>query len=128
MFLSLDFLYTPAADVDAAAAHWVDVLGARLEWKVRAMGTTVACVRPVKAGPEILLADHVEGETPILIYRVADYGGALYAYAPASGSPTSTRSKTPPWPCATFHTPAGQRVGLYELTRPDARFAGRIDP
>ncbi len=127
MFLSLDFLYTPAADVDAAAAHWVDILGARLEWKVRAMGTTVACVRPVKAGPEILLADHVEGETPILIYRVADYGEALERLR-AGGLTDIHEVEIPPGPCATFHTPAGQRVGLYELTRPDAHFAGRIDP
>jgi hypothetical protein len=127
VFLSLDFLYTPAADVDDAAAHWVDILGARLEWKVRAMGTTVACVRPVKAGPAILLADHVEGETPILMYRVADYGEALERLR-AGGLTDIHEVEIPPGPCATFHTPAGQRVGLYELTRPDARFAGRIDP
>jgi hypothetical protein len=32
-------------------------------------------------------------------------------------------------PCATFRTPGGQRLGLYELTRPgvDAHFAGRAD-
>ena len=91
------------------------------------MGTTVACVRPVKAGPEILLADHVEGETPILIYRVADYGEALERLR-AGGLPDIHEVEIPPGPCATFHTPAGQRVGLYELTRPDAHFAGRIDP
>ena len=45
MFASLDFVYTPAADVDAAVDHYVRALGAELLWKVRAMGTTVAAVR-----------------------------------------------------------------------------------
>lgn len=31
MFLSLDFIYVPTADVDAGVEHYVDVLGATLE-------------------------------------------------------------------------------------------------
>jgi hypothetical protein len=32
-------------------------------------------------------------------------------------------------PCVTFRSPGGQRIGLYELTRPevDEHFAGRAD-
>jgi hypothetical protein len=32
-------------------------------------------------------------------------------------------------PCATFRSPGGQRLGVYELTRPevDRHFAGRAD-
>ncbi len=51
VFLSLDFVYVPTADVDAAAAAYVDLLGARLEWKVRGMGTVVACLRVSDDGP-----------------------------------------------------------------------------
>ena len=44
-FESLDYVYVPAADVDAAADAFVASLGAQLIWKVRGMGTTVACLR-----------------------------------------------------------------------------------
>jgi hypothetical protein len=61
LFLSLDFLYVPTADVDAAARHYVEQLGAELVWKVRGMGTVVACLRVSEAGPAILLSGHLEG-------------------------------------------------------------------
>ena len=41
------------------------------------MGTVVACVRVAKQGPAILLSGHLEGDVPILIYRVADYDAAI---------------------------------------------------
>ena len=53
LFASLDFLYTPTADVDATVDHYVQALGAALLWKVRAMGTTVAAVRVSDGGPLI---------------------------------------------------------------------------
>jgi hypothetical protein len=127
LFLSLDFVYTPAKDVDAAARRWVDELGAELVWKVRAMGTVVACLRPADGGPAILLTDHLEGETPILIYRVTDYA-ATVAQLRAAG--TEVRElEIPHGPCASFRAPGGQRLAVYELTRPQAaaQFDGRID-
>lgn len=51
MFESPDFVYTPTEDVDAAARRYVEELGATLKWKVRAMGTVVACLRVAGAGP-----------------------------------------------------------------------------
>ena len=74
---SLDFLYVPTWDVDAAAQGYVEKFGATLVWKVRAMGTTVACLRVSETGPAVLLSGHLEGEQPILIYRVADYVAAV---------------------------------------------------
>jgi catechol 2,3-dioxygenase-like lactoylglutathione lyase family enzyme len=74
---SLDFLYVPTADVDEAARGYVDDLGAELVWLVRAMGTEVACLRVSEAGPRTLLSGHLEGEAPILIYRVAQYAAAV---------------------------------------------------
>jgi hypothetical protein len=35
------------------------------------MGTTVACLRVSETGPAVL-SGHLEGEQPILIYRVAE--------------------------------------------------------
>ncbi len=127
MFESLDFLYTPAEDVDAAARRWVDELGAELVWKVRGMETVVACLRMAGEGPAILLTDHLEGDVPILIYRVADYD-AVVTQLQAAG--TELRElEIPHGPCASFRAPGGQRVAVYQLTRPHAasQFDGRID-
>ena len=77
MLLSLDFLYTPAVDVDRAVERCVGGLGAVLEWRVAAIGTVVAAVRVSESGPLVLFADHLEGETAIAIYRVADYAAAV---------------------------------------------------
>ena len=63
MFESLDFLYVPTDDVDAAARRYVEQLGAELVWKVRGMGTVVVCLRVSRAGPAILLSGHLDGAT-----------------------------------------------------------------
>ena len=128
MFGSLDFVYVPTDDVDAVAEHYVDVLGARLEWKVRGMGTVVACLRVAESGPAILLSGHLEGETPILIYRVADYTAAVTALR-AGGVEEITELEIPHGPCASFRAAGGQRYAVYELVRPgvDAHFSGRIE-
>jgi catechol 2,3-dioxygenase-like lactoylglutathione lyase family enzyme len=128
MFLSLDFIYVPTADVDSAIDHYRDVLGAELVWKVRGMGTIVANLTMAPAGPAILLSGHLDGTVPILIYRVADYTAAV-AQLRAAG--TDVRElEIPHGPCASFVAEGGQRIGLYELVRPevDEHFRGRIDP
>jgi hypothetical protein len=127
MFESLDYVYVPTADVDASAAGYVEAFGAELVWKVRGMGTVVACLRVSGAGPQILLSGHLEGEQPILIYRVAAYADAVAALRAAGLSLHEV--ELPPGPCATFRAPGGQRLAVYERTRPhvDEHFAGRID-
>jgi hypothetical protein len=126
-FLSLDYLYTPTPDVDAEVAYLVDVVGLTLEWKVRAMGTTVACVRMCDDGPPVLLAGHLSGAAPIALYRVADYATAVDGLKAAGVAVHEV--ELPPGPCAVFETPAGQRIGVYELVRPGVaeHFAGRFD-
>jgi len=128
MFESLDFIYVPTGDVDTAAAHHQRVLGAQLLWKVRGMDTTVAALRLSTAGPQILLSGHLEGERPILVYRVADYQAAVAALR-ASGLTEIDELELPHGPCAAFRLEGGQRYALYQLTRPhaDEHFAGRID-
>src|SRR5712691_4966704 len=127
-FRSLDFVYVPTEDVDASARRYVEDLGAELVWKVRGMGTVVACLRVSEAGPAILLSGHLEGTTPILIYRVADYAAAV-ARLRAAGALDLRELEIPQGPCASFRAPGGQRLAVYELTRPHAarHFDGRID-
>ena len=128
MFESLDFIYTPTADVDATAAHYRDSLGAELVFKVRAMDTTVAALRLSEHGPLVLLAAHLHGERPILVYRVGDYGTATAALRAAGVE--LEELEIPHGPCATFRAVGDQRLAVYELTRPEANqhFTGRIDP
>jgi hypothetical protein len=128
VFLSLDFIYVPTNDVDAGARGYVEQLGATLVWKVRGAGTVVACLRVSEVGPAILLSGHLQGTTPILIYRVDDYAAAL---ALLQGSGVELRElEIPHGPCASFGAPGGQRLAIYELVRPHVgdHFAGRIDP
>jgi hypothetical protein len=129
VLLSLDFVYVPTVDVDRAADDSVQALGAELVWKVRAMGTTVACLRLADQGPAVLLAGHLEGEAPILVYRVADYRAAVARLRDA-GAVGLRELEIPHGPCASFRLGEHQRFAVYELVRPgvDERFAGRIDP
>jgi catechol 2,3-dioxygenase-like lactoylglutathione lyase family enzyme len=128
VFLSLDFVYVPTADVDAAAERYVDAFGAELVWKVRGMGTVVACLRVADGGPSILLSGHLEGENPVLVWRVADYTAAV-AELRADGVTEIRELEIPHGPCASFVAPGGQRMAVYQLVRPSAddHFAGRID-
>lgn len=128
VFSSLDFVYTPTPDVDTAADHYVRAFGAGLLWKVRAMGTTVAAVRLSDAGPLVLLAGHLHGETPVLVYRVDDYLHTTRALQAAGVE--LDELEIPHGPCAAFRAEGGQHLAVYQLTRPEAttHFDGRIDP
>lgn len=127
MFGSLDYVYVPTDDVDGTARRYVEVFGAELVFKVRGMGTVVACLRISREGPEILLSGHLEGDVPILVYRVDDYEQAV-AELRAAGVDLH-ELEIPHGPCASFRAPGGQRYAVYELTRPGAArsFSGRID-
>src|SRR4030088_1280822 len=76
-FDQLDFIYSPSRDVASDAAHLVSVLGARLVFAIEAMGTRVAMLELADGPPGLLLTDHLEGERPILIYRVASLEESL---------------------------------------------------
>jgi hypothetical protein len=127
-FLSLDFIYVPTADVDVTVDHYVAVLGGRLRWKVRGMGTVVACVTLAGAGPAILLSGHLEGDVPVLVYRVADYAASVAGLRTA-GADQLHELEIPYGPCAAFRAAGGQRYAVYEVVRPEAAtwFDGRID-
>jgi hypothetical protein len=127
-FQQLDFLYTPSRDVATDLVYLTEVLGGRVVFAVEAMGTRVAAVQLTTGPPLVLLADHLEGERPILVYRVADLDAALAALA-ARGWQRQRTLEIPHGPCCSFQTPGGLRIALYQLTRPEvvAHFSGRRD-
>jgi hypothetical protein len=128
MLESLDFVYVPTIDVDAAATHHVGALGAVPLWTVRAMDTTVTALQVSRTGPQLLLTGHLDGERPVLVYRVADYQQSVTALQ-ATGSLEIRELEIPHGPCAAFRLDGGQRYAIYELTRPhaDQHFTGRFD-
>jgi catechol 2,3-dioxygenase-like lactoylglutathione lyase family enzyme len=125
---ALDLLYVPSRDVEADRDFYRDVLGAEVVFAIEAMGTRVAEVSVSPEGPRLVLADHLTGEAPVLLHRVSDLGETL-AQLTERGLRPERRVELPLGPCATFRSPGGQRLGLYELTRPqvDEHFAGRAD-
>jgi len=127
-FQQLDFVSTPSRDVAADLAYFTGVLGGRGVFAVEAMGTRVAAVEFTERPPLVLLADHVEGERPVLVYRVADLDAAL-AELEAQGWEREHVFEIPQGPCCSFRTPGGHRIALYQLARPGAaaHFDGRRD-
>jgi hypothetical protein len=125
VFEQLDFLYMPASDVAGEVEHFTTVLGAELVFAIEAFGARVAMVKLADGPPAVMFADHLDGERPVLVYRVADLDAAVAKL----GAGDRPRFDIPHGPCVELHTPAGHRVALYELTRPEVpeRFAGRRD-
>jgi hypothetical protein len=127
-FLGLDFVYTPSRDVGGDLAYFTEVLGGRVRFSIDAMGTRVAAIELADGPPLILLTDHLEGERPVLVYRVTDLGTAL-TELDARGWKREHTFEIPHGPCCSFTTEGGHRIALYQLTRPDAaaHFDGRRD-
>jgi predicted enzyme related to lactoylglutathione lyase len=124
----LDIIYAPSRDIEADVAFYRRVFGARLIFAIEAMGTRVAEIAIGPHGPRMVLADHLAGEAPVLLHRVSDLDETL-AELEARGLRVEARVELPLGPCATCRSPGGQRLGLYELTRPEVgeHFAGRAD-
>lgn len=103
----------------------MDVLGARFVFAIQQGEHRVAAVQ-LSEKPLILFADHLEGERPVLIFRVADFEAAVN-WLESNGMPPEERFEIPHGPCCTFDTPSGHRLGVYQLTRPDVvdHFDGR---
>jgi hypothetical protein len=128
MFERLDFIYMPSRDVAADVAYFTDVLGGRLVFAIDGMGTRVAMVEMSAEPPRVLLAGHLEGDQPILVYRVEDLD-ATRRELRARGWEEGHGLEIPQGPVRSFSAPGGQRLAIYELTRPgvEESFAGRRD-
>ena len=127
-FAELDFIYTPSSDVAADAEYLSGVLGGRLVFAIEAFGARVALVELAAGPPHLLLADHLSGERPVLVYRVENLEAAV-AELERRGYDPGPQFGIPHGPCHSFATPGGHRLAIYEETRPGVadRFVGRRD-
>jgi len=103
-------------------------LGGRPLFAIEGMGTRVAAIELTEGPPLILLADHVEGDRAILVYRVRDLTAALDELE-ARGWEREHTFEIPHGPICSFRSPGGHRIALYQLTRPEVarNFVGRRD-
>jgi hypothetical protein len=128
MLRQLDYVYSPCADVASEHRYLEQTLGARVVFAVEGMGARVAMLEIGTAPPYLLLADHLEGDRPVLVYRVDDLE-ATTAELRRRGWQDGARLEIPQGPIISFVTPGGQRLAIYQLTRPGVidSFAGRRD-
>lgn len=128
MFESLDFVYLPSRDVAAELERYSTAFGVSPVFAIEAFGTRVAMISLADAPPAILLAEHLEGEAPVLVFRVRDLEQSVSELT-ANGVEVGMRFGIPHGPGVELVTPGPQRIALYELTRPEAaaRLAGRRD-
>jgi hypothetical protein len=128
MFQHLDYVYMPSRDVAADAEYFTAVLGGRLVFAIDGMGARVAMIELTEDPPRILLADHLDGDRPVLVYRVDDLDVAT-ADLERRGWARGKTLEIPQGPVCSFSAPGGQRLAVYELTRPgvETSFAGRRD-
>ncbi|MCW2954394.1 MAG: Glyoxalase-like domain [Conexibacter sp.] len=128
LFERLDFIYMPSRDVAADVAYYTDVIGGRLVFAIERFGTRVAMVRIAAAGPDLLLAGHLEGPAPILVHRVVDLDETVARLRERGWDPAPL-IEIPHGPCCAFHTPGGHHLAAYQLTRPErvAQLPGRRD-
>jgi hypothetical protein len=127
-FEQLDFLYMPSRDTAADLRHFTEQLGGRAIFAIEAFDSRVAMVELSAGPPTILLADHLEGERPVLVFRVADLERAV-AELEQRGARPGPRFGIPHGPICSIEVPGGQRIAIYERTRPEAdeHLAGRRD-
>ena len=127
-FQSLDFLYMPSGDIEADLAIYTDALGGEAIFAIEAFGARVAQVRLTGDSTRLLLSDHLDGEAPVLVFRVDDLDDAV-AELERRGVEIEARFGIPHGPCVALRAPGGQRIAAYELTRPgaDKRLAARFD-
>jgi hypothetical protein len=127
-FLQLDYLYTPSKDVAADVRFFTEALGGKLAFSIEAMDTRVAMIELTSGPPHVVLADHLEGDRPILVYRVDDLLAAK-ARLKGKGWKNPQDLELPMGPAVSFASPRGHRIAIYEPTRPQVAegFKGRRD-
>jgi len=126
-FEQLDYVYTPSSDVAADARRLVDQLGGRLVFAIEGMGARVAMVELATGPPHLLLASHLEGEAPVLVYRVADLRATRKELG-ERGVAGGDSLELPMGPAFAFEVD-GHRFAIYQRSRPGvvAGFEGRLD-
>lgn len=128
MFERLDFVYMPSRDVAAELKRYTEGFGAEPVFAIERFGTRVAMLRLAENSPSLLLAEHLDGDEPVLVFRVADLERSVEELE-AQGIEIAARFGIPHGPGVELVTPGPQRIALYQLTRPEApkHLAGRRD-
>jgi predicted enzyme related to lactoylglutathione lyase len=116
MLGSLDFVYLPSRDVAADLAHWTRV-GGEVVFAVERFETRVAMV-DLGDGPGFLLAEHLHGDAPVLVYRVDDLEAEVARLA-EDGVQVTEPFEFPYGDAVEVLSPGPQRVALYARTRPE---------
>jgi hypothetical protein len=127
-FGSLDYIYAPSADVGAELADLEVTLGARVLFAIEEMGTRVAMIELAEGAPQLLLAGHLRGGRPVLVFRVADLKTTMARLA-ERGWKKGRMIELPMGPACAFTARGGHRIAIYERTRPEVtrHFEGRRD-
>jgi hypothetical protein len=127
-FAALDYIYAPSRDVGAELADFERTLGARVIFAIEGMGTRVAMLQLAEGAPRLLLASHLQGERPVLVYRVHNLKAATAALR-KRGLRKGHPVELPMGPAHVFTMTGGQRLAIYEPTRPEVarHFEGRRD-
>ena len=118
----------PSRDVAGDLTHFIDSLGATLVFAIEAFETRVAMVTLTEDPPALLLAGHLEGDQPVLVYRVPDLEPQIEELK-LRHVDIARRFEIPHGPGVELVVGGPQRIALYQLTRPEAptRLAGRRD-
>jgi catechol 2,3-dioxygenase-like lactoylglutathione lyase family enzyme len=128
-FMSLDYLYFSAPDIDQAIRFYTQGLGGTLAWRVRHDGSTVAAVRLAGGNPLLLLADHLPTGAGLVVYRVLSLSEVRDRLSREGWRTEREPFELPQGPCIVFRDPGQQRLAAYERVRPqaDRAFEGRFD-
>ena len=125
---SLDFLYMPSRDVVVDLSFYSEMSRRRDRVRDRGLRRPVAQVRLCGEEPRLLLADHLDDDGAVLVYRWA----ISMPRSPSSscaGSTMEARFGIPHGPSAAVRTP-GRPAARAVRAHPaavDDRFAGRLD-
>jgi len=124
----LEFIYLPSADVASELERYVSQLDAEVVWAIERFGTRVAMLRLTGDGPKLLLAQHLHGDQPVLLYRVPDLAEAETELLDR-GATVGERFEFPDGEAVEIDLAGPQRIAIYQRTRPEraASIIGRRD-
>ena len=126
-FGTLDYVYMPSHDVAADLRYFTETLGGQAIFAIDDGGTKVAMVTLGTEPPRLLLTDHLDTDAPILVFKVDDLSAQVARLH--RHKVDGWRLELPMGPAFSWTAPGGQRVAIYESTRPFvvAGFEGRRD-